>query len=162
VAAITFGIWRLFEARRDSRKFLEYIGGRLGAVKSDALTKFPLPVAVTDGEGNILWANALFRESVVNGTECYRKNVKDLAPGLDLEKVFAPGGCEVICREGSYSVCATTSQDMGEKLYAFYFIDRTNEKKVEKLSLRLEKPSQHRANQHREADQLDHQVGKAD
>ncbi len=133
VAAIVFGIWRLFEARRDSRKFLEYIGGRLGAVKSDALTKFPLPVAVTDGEGNVLWTNALFRESVVNGAECYRKNIKDVAPEIDFEKVFAPGGCEVVCHEGNYSVCATTSENMGEKLYAFYFVDRTNEKKVEKL-----------------------------
>ena len=132
-AAIAFGLWRLFEARRDSRKFLEYIGGRIGAVKSDALTKFPLPIAVTDGEGNILWTNSLFRDNVVKGAECYRKNIKDMAPALDFEKVFVPGGCEVICCEGSYSVCATTSSDMGEKLYAFYFVDRTNERKVEKL-----------------------------
>ncbi|MBQ5356692.1 MAG: hypothetical protein IIU57_00505, partial [Oscillospiraceae bacterium] len=131
--AASLGVCRLFEARRDSRKFLEYIGGRLGAVKSDALTKFPLPVAVTDGEGTVLWTNALFRENVVNGTECYRKNIKDMAPELDLEKVFVPGGCEVTCQGGNYSVCATTSQDMGEKLYAFYFVDRTNERKVEKL-----------------------------
>ena len=132
-AAVAFGIWRLFEARRDSRRFLEYLGGRIGAVKSDALTKFPLPIAVTDGEGTILWTNALFRENVVKDSECYRKNIKDLSPELDFEKVFVPGGCEVTCHEGSYSVCATTSEDMGEKLYAFYFIDRTNERKVEKL-----------------------------
>ena len=132
-AAVAFGIWRLFAARRDSRRFLEYIGGRIGAVKSDALTKFPLPIAVTDGEGTILWTNSLFRENVVKDSECYRKNIKDLSPEIDFEKVFVPGGCEVTCHGGNYSVCATTSEDMGEKLYAFYFIDRTNERKVEKL-----------------------------
>ena len=131
--AASLGVCRLFEARRDSRKFLEYIGGRLGAVKSDALTKFPLPVAVTDGEGMVLWTNALFRENVIKGGESYRKNIKDLAPEIDFEKVFVPGGCEVTCQGGNYSVCATTSEDMGEKLYAFYFVDRTNERKVEKL-----------------------------
>ena len=67
--AASLGVCRLFEARRDSRKFLEYIGGRLGAVKSDALTKFPLPVAVTDGEGMVLWTNALFRENEPQKTQ---------------------------------------------------------------------------------------------
>lgn len=133
VFAVAFGIWRIFAARRDSRKFLEYIGGRLGAVKSDALTKFPLPVAVSNGEGEIIWTNGLFREEVMKGTECFGKNIKDICSGFDFEKVFAFGGCEVLCQEGNYSVCATTSSDMGEKLYAFYFIDRTNERKIEKL-----------------------------
>ena len=133
VAALAFGIWRLIAAKRDSRRFLEYIGGRLGSVKSDALVKFPLPVSVTNGEGEILWTNALFHDEVMKGEECYRKNIKDIVRGFDFEKVFLPGGCEVICHEGSYSVCATTSEDMGEKLYAFYFVDRTNERKVEKL-----------------------------
>ena len=133
IMAVGFGIWRLFSARRDSRKFLEYVGGRLGAVKSDALIKFPLPVAVTNGEGEILWTNGFFHDFVMKGDECYGKNIKSLAENFDLEKVFAPGGCEVICRGGNYSVCATSSAEMGEKLYAFYFIDKTNEKKVEKL-----------------------------
>ena len=132
-AALAFGIWRLIAAKRDSRRFLEYIGGRLGSVKSDALVKFPLPVSVTNGEGEILWTNALFHDEVMKGEECYRKNIKDIVRGFDFEKVFLPGGCEVSCHEGSYSVCATTSEDMGEKLCAFYFVDRTNERKVEKL-----------------------------
>ena len=99
-AAVAFGIWRLFAARRDSRKFLEYIGGRLGAVKSDALVKFPLPIAVTDGEGTILWTNALFRENVVKDSECYRKNIKDLSPELDFAASLAAYG--MILRDSPY------------------------------------------------------------
>ena len=83
-AAVAFGIWRLFAARRDSRRFLEYIGGRLGAVKSDALVKFPLPVAVTNGEGEILWINSLFHESVMCGEESYGKNIKLIFENFDL------------------------------------------------------------------------------
>ena len=132
-AAVAFGIWRLFAARRDSRKFLEYIGGRLGAVKSDALVKFPLPVAVTNSEGEILWTNSLFHDSVMKGEECYGKRIKELSQNFDFEKIVSEGGCEVICHEGNYSVCATSSSDMGEKLYAFYFVDKTNERKIEKL-----------------------------
>ena len=112
VAALAFGIWRLIAAKRDSRRFLEYIGGRLGSVKSDALVKFPLPVSVTNGEGEILWTNALFHDEVMKGEECYRKNIKDIVRGFDFEKVFLPGGFEVSCHEGSSSVCATTTEDM--------------------------------------------------
>ncbi|MBQ6876784.1 MAG: DHH family phosphoesterase [Oscillospiraceae bacterium] len=133
VAALAFGIWRLFAARRDSRKFLDYIGGRLGAVKSDALTRFPLPVAITDPEGLILWTNGIFHENVVKGEECFGKDVKTLFGNFDMEKIISGEGCEVDFREGNYFVCSTTSAELGERLYAFYFIDKTNEKNIEKL-----------------------------
>lgn len=133
VLAAAFGIWRLFSARKDSRKFLEYIGGRLGAVKSDALVKFPMPVAVTDEAGEIIWTNSIFHNEVMKGEECFGKPVHEALEGYDFEKVFSPGGCEVICRGGNYSVYATSSEEMGEKLFAVYLVDRTNERKVEKL-----------------------------
>ncbi len=133
LAAVAFGIWRLFSARRDSRKFLEYLGGRLGAVRSDALIKFPMPVAVTDESGTIIWTNSLFHEDVMKGDECFGKPVDEVFENYDFEKVFAPGGCEVICHGGSYSVCATSSEDLGEKLFALYLIDKTNERRTEKL-----------------------------
>ncbi len=133
LCALAFGIWRLFAARRDSRKFLEYVGGRLGAVKSDTLIKFPMPVAVANDEGEIIWSNSLFHEEVMKGEEVFGKKLSDFLGDFDIEKAFAPGGCEAVCGGGSYSVFATTSEDLGEILYGLYFIDRTNEKRVEKL-----------------------------
>ncbi len=132
-AALAFGFWRLFSARRDSRKFLEFISGRLGAVKSDALIKFPLPVAVTNEAGEIIWTNSLFHENVMKGDEAFGKKADELFENYDSEKIFTPGGCEVECKDGSYSVCAATSDEMGERLFALYFVDKTNERKVEKL-----------------------------
>lgn len=132
-AAIAFGIWRILSARRDSRKLLEYIGGRLGAVKSDALTKFPLPVVVTNEAGEIIWMNSLFHDEVMKGEECYGKNVGDFVTGFDKEKTFESGGCEVICNKGIYSVISTTSAEIGERLFALYFIDKSYERKMEKL-----------------------------
>lgn len=130
---VPLGIWRLLSARRDSRKFLEYIGGRLGAVKGDSLMKFPLPVAVSDEEGKVLWTNTLFRDSVAAGEEWYGKNIKDIGSGLDFEKVFDPGGAEIETANGSFSVCATVSAEMEEKIHAFYFIDKTEERRLGKL-----------------------------
>lgn len=130
---VPLGIWRLFSARRDSRKFLEYIGGRLGAVKSDSLVKFPLPVAVSNGEGEIIWTNTLFREFVAGGEEWYGKNIREIGGGLDFEKIFAPGGAEIKTGNGSFSVCGTVSDEMGEKFYSLYFIDKTEERRIGKL-----------------------------
>ncbi len=133
LGALAFGIWRLFSARRDSRKFLEYVGGRLGAVKSDTLVKFPMPVAVANGEGEIIWSSSLFHEEVMKGEEVYGKKIEEFIEGFEFEKAFTPGGCEAKCGGGTYSIFATTSEDLGEKLYGLYFIDRTNEKRLEKL-----------------------------
>ena len=133
VAAAAFGIWRILSARRDSRKFLEYISGRLGAVRSDALIKFPMPVAVIDKDGAIIWANSLFHERVMKGGECFGNAAESVFGGFDLEKAFSPDGSEVTVRDGNYLVFASSSAESGERLYALYFTDRTEERRVEKL-----------------------------
>ena len=53
-----------------------------------------------------------------------------------LVKVFAPGGCEVVCHEGNYSVCATSSAEMGEKLYEKASSQFSIQKTVEFLKLK--------------------------
>ena len=55
LAALVFGIIRLVTARRDSRKFLEYIAGKLGAVRGSGLVNFPIAVAVIDSNGCFVW-----------------------------------------------------------------------------------------------------------
>ncbi len=130
-AAIGFGIWMIFTARKNARKFLEYISERLGAVKSDALIKFPMPVAVTNENGEIIWCNNLFHDEVVKGEEVFGKDLGEVFEGFDPAKALSTQ--EVTFKEGNYSVCATTSTEMGERLYAHYFIDKTHEHKLEKL-----------------------------
>ena len=132
-AAAVFGVWRLISARRDARKFLEYISGRLGAVRSDALIKFPMPVAVMDGGNNIIWANGLFNDRVMKGGECFGSTAESIFSGFDREKAFSPEGSEVTVREGNYLVFASGSVENGQQLYALYFTDRTEERRVTKL-----------------------------
>lgn len=129
--AIIFGIWTILTARKSARKFLDYIGGRLGAVKSDSLTKFPLPVAVTNEKSEIVWCNTLFYENVVNGEEVFGKNLGEVFEGYDPAKAFSIQN--VTFKNGCYSLCTTSSDEMGERLYAHYFLDKTHEKNIEKL-----------------------------
>ncbi len=131
LCAVAFGIWKILDARHNARKFLEYIGTRLGAVRSDALIKFPMPVAVTNLEGEIIWSNSLFHEEVMKGEEVFGKKMTEVFENYNPEK-FAEAQ-EVKFKDGSYTVCSTTSNDMGERLFANYFIDKTHERYMEKL-----------------------------
>ncbi len=133
VFAIAFGIWRLISARRDSRRFLEYLSGRLGAVRSDALARFPMPVAVMDKENTVIWANGLFHEDVMKGGECFGSSAESVFIGFDREKAFSPQGSEITVKGGTYLVFASGSAESGEQLYALYFTDKTEEKRITKL-----------------------------
>ncbi len=133
VLAIAFGVWRLISARKDSRRFLEYISGRLGAVRSDALIKFPMPVAVMDKNNAIIWSNSLFHDEVMKGGECFGSRAENVFLGFDREKAFSPEGSEVAVKDGNYLIFASGSAESGEQLYALYFVDKTSEKKITKM-----------------------------
>lgn len=133
VLALGFGIFRLFRARKDSRKFLEYVSNRLGAVQHDALRKFPMPVVITDDAGIILWSNEIFHTTVMRDNEGYGLSSNELFEGFDREKAFTPEGCEVTYRNNCYCVFASSSIENGERLYAFYFIDKSKEKLITRI-----------------------------
>ena len=94
-AALVFGIIRLVTARRDSRKFLEYIAGRLGAVRGSGLVNFPMAVAVIDESGCFVWNNALFHEEVVHNDEVLGLSAGAVFEGFDMEKALSPEGSAV-------------------------------------------------------------------
>lgn len=125
--AIIFGVWRLISARHDSRRFLEYVGGRLGAVQSDALIRFPMPVAVIDGENRFIWSNTFFHEEILKNREIFGLKADDVLEGFDLEKAFLPEGNTVKYCGGTYCIFATESSPEGETLRALYFIDKSLE-----------------------------------
>lgn len=134
VAADVFGIIRLLRAKRDSRKFLEYIAGRLGAVHGSSLIDFPMAVAVVDGDGCLIWCNGLFHEAVAHRDEIIGSNVKSVFEGFSLEKALTSEGSDVKYKDGCYTVCAVKSQSGApEELCALYFIDRTKENSITEL-----------------------------
>ena len=133
-AAVTvFTIWRLFCAQRDARKFLEHVGKRLGAVEDDMLLKFPMPVAVIDRKHAVIWSNRYFHEHVMKGSEVFGEKAEDLFEGFDLSAAFLPGGSRVSVREGVYAVNAAGSAELGEEIFALYFIDRSEEERITDL-----------------------------
>ena len=134
LAAVVFGIIRIVFARRDSRKFLEYVAGRLGAVRGSGLVNFPMAVAVVDGNGCFVWCNGLFYDNVVHRDEVLGLSADAVFEGFDMKKALAPEGCIVKYKGGCYAVCAVQSgNDAPERLYALYFVDRTEEHRITAL-----------------------------
>lgn len=133
IVAVAFAIWRIFHSQKDARNFLSFVEKRLGAVEDDTLLKFPMPVAVIDKSHVVLWSNKVFHERVMKGSDCFGEKAETLFDGFDLEKAFLPDGSEISVRDGEFLVNASGSADLEEPLYALYFIDRTEEKRVTKL-----------------------------
>ena len=134
LAALVFGVIRLVTARRDSRKFLEYIAGRLGAVRGSGLVNFPMAVAVIDENGCFIWSNGLFHDEVVHKDEVLGLSVNAVFEGFDMEKVLSPEGSAVRYKGGCYTVCAVQSGDGApERMCALYFVDRTEENRITTL-----------------------------
>lgn len=133
VLAAAFTVWRIFHSQKDARDFLSFIEKRLGAVEDDTLLKFPMPVAVIDKNHVIIWSNKVFHERVMKGSDCFGEKAEDLFVGFALEKAFLPDGNDVLIRSGNYLINASGSAELPEPLYALYFIDRTEEKRVTKL-----------------------------
>ena len=134
LAALVFGIIRLVTARRDSRKFLEYIAGKLGAVRGSGLVNFPIAVAVIDSNGCFVWCNGLFHEEVVHKDEVLGLAVNAVFDGFDMEKALSTEGSAVRYKGGCYTVCAVQSgDDAPERMCALYFVDRTEENRITTL-----------------------------
>lgn len=134
LAALVFGIIRLVTARRDSRKFLEYIAGKLGAVRGSGLVNFPIAVAVIDLNGCFVWCNGLFHEEVVHKDEVLGLAVNAVFDGFDMEKALSTEGSAVRYKGGCYTVCAVQSgDDAPERMCALYFVDRTEENRITTL-----------------------------
>lgn len=128
ILAIAFGVVRLIMARTSSRKFLEYISGKLGATSADELIKFPVSVAILDGNLKFIWSNELFHNNVMGGKDVFGLSASDIFTGFDIEKAFLPEGNTITYGDKTYSLFAASSEHDGEKLTAIYFSDKTLER----------------------------------
>lgn len=134
IAALVFSVIRLVTIRKDSRRFLEYVGGRLGAAKGNSLLNFPMAVAVIDESGCIIWCNGLFHDKIVKKDEVIGLSAKTVFEGFDLQKALTPEGSGVKYKGGCYTVCGFVSDARApENLCVLYFVDRTEENRITTL-----------------------------
>jgi len=113
---------------RHSQKYTRQLLGHMGELLSDTqrgvLTSFPLPVLITDIEGQIVWYNDLFRSLVLSGNDMFDGNIAQIA-NID-HTVECPGKGVNIARSGrEYTVYYSNAAKHEEQLKVFYFVDDT-------------------------------------
>ena len=103
----------------------------LSGAGEDKIAHIPLPLAVTDSTGAILWYNEGFRQDVVGQNGLTTRQIARFLPpehyvnetGAVLQVVFG----------GRFYTVYTTRTDAQAGIYALYFVDNTYYKQTEQL-----------------------------
>lgn len=92
---------------RRSQKYTHQLLGYMGELLSDTqrgvLTAFPLPVLITDIEGQIVWYNDLFRNVVLGGNDLYDGNIAQVA-NIDHTQDCPEKGINIVRSGREYTV----------------------------------------------------------
>ncbi len=139
----------IFIIGRTQKKFVKYIENLnfcLNDSSKGTLFNYPSPIVITDKAGSISWYNELFAKATSQEEALFGKNVQELIPKLQIEKLLSQGDkirSELEIGENHYEVWCDVvhakgkgKQKKGTDLIIFYFVDKTNE--VNAIRLRAE------------------------
>ena len=125
---VLYLIWVVI-CRRDLSHMLLHITAKLDMTKKKSLSSFPLPVAVTDAEGNLLLFNKLFNDQILRGESLEGGNLGRLLPGIVLDD-FPADGVSLSCGDRFYTAYYDETVHNDKQTRIFYFIDDTDLKRT--------------------------------
>ena len=117
-------------ADRSVEKFVHRLGERIASVQADTLENMPIPVIITDDNGEIIWYNSKSKEMLFTDGEWYGRKIKDITGA----ESFAEQTGLVEYRGKRYTVFCTKNtcghaDDYAENdvraLTVYYFSDET-------------------------------------
>lgn len=133
LALFLFALAMVLFCLRRSQKYTHQLLSHMGELLSDTqrgiLTSFPLPVLVTDIEGQIVWYNELFRSIVLAGNDIYDGNIAQVA-NIDHTVSCPEKGINIVRAGREYTVYFSNAAKHEEKLKLFYFVDDTAVKRL--------------------------------
>ena len=124
LAAVGVVIFCMKRAQKYTYELLGHMGEILSDTQRGVLTSFPLPVLVTDIEGQIVWSNDLFRDRVLSGGDLYDGNIAQVA-NIDHTVDCPEKGVNIVRAGREYTVFFSNAAKHEEQLKIFYFVDDT-------------------------------------
>ncbi len=106
------------------------VAGTLNASDKYAMTNFPLPIVISDADGNIVWFNELFARNVLLELELAENNVSQFFGGKRVSELSEESRIETDYAGKSYSVLKSGVHSSKNELFIYYFIDKTQAKKL--------------------------------
>jgi len=120
---------RLLRLRRDVARYMNRVVASLNHTERGAVENFPLPALVCSAEGEILWYNSLFRNSVLDNNEVYGESVSSVTGGKAVGEL--KNGMEITLDSHQYRVMMRNIGAREKGLRILYYIDITHLKEVE-------------------------------
>ncbi len=120
---------RLLRLRRDVARYMDRVVASLNHTERGAVENFPLPALVCSAEGEILWYNSLFRNSVLDNNEVYGESVSGVTGGMAVGEL--KNGMEITLDSHQYRVMMRNIGAREKGLRILYYIDITHLKEVE-------------------------------
>lgn len=124
LAAVGVVFLSMKRSQKYTHELLNHMGELLSDTQRGVLTSFPLPVLVTDVEGQIVWYNDLFRENVLGKTDLYDGNLAQIA-NIDHTVDCPEKGVNIVRAGREYTVFFSNAAKHEERLKIFYFVDDT-------------------------------------
>lgn len=111
------------QSKNKQRIFLQTLANELGQENRDLLYRFPIPVAVCQKDGNILWYNDFFHKQVAQNEPLTGENFSVIS-SEKLEDFCNRSGVQISYKGRYYHVHAIFSPDSNS--YLFYFEENSS------------------------------------
>ncbi|MBE6778452.1 MAG: hypothetical protein E7541_03610 [Ruminococcaceae bacterium] len=139
LGAVAFGVWILsaivcivlsVRYRRMLSQILDDLTDTLDPRRREALSAYPMPVAVLSDEGEMLFVNGLFTANVCNGREVVGLSASDVFNGFSVRELQNKTTVDLRC--GKLYFTAFIGRCVGEDKarYVLYFSDTTKLKLI--------------------------------
>ncbi len=129
VVVLAYTVFRLLCLRRDVAHYMGRVVASLNHTERGAIESFPLPALVCSNEGEILWYNSLFRNTVLDNNEIYGESVSGVTGGVPVGEI--DNGMEIVLASRQYRVMMRNIGARDGGLRILYYIDITHLKEVE-------------------------------
>lgn len=127
---IAFAVWRINRINQDIRRYLIRVAGGLDQTEQAALGAFPMPVAVCNRDGEVVWYNERFRSEVLDGDDVYGSPVEDLTGGVPLADLVRRQTGDAACHGRKYTVYASRVPVRDTELTVLYYVEDTRLKDI--------------------------------
>ena len=127
---IAFAVWRINRINQDIRRYLIRVAGGLDQTEQAALGAFPMPVAVCNRDGEVVWYNERFRSEVLDGNDVYGSPVEDLTGGVPLADLVRRQTGDAACHGRKYTVYASRVPVRDTELTVLYYVEDTRLKDI--------------------------------
>ncbi|MCL2509359.1 MAG: DHH family phosphoesterase [Oscillospiraceae bacterium] len=117
-------LW-LYIVRRDAVRIILHAMSRLDFSKKRSVEMFPLPMAVTDVNGGIVFFNERFISEVSQNNGIENGNILQFLKDAPLGAVLSNQGTNIFTGDRHYSVFSSETRLGDKPLYVFYFYDNT-------------------------------------